>query len=520
MRVLLSRGAVWRRLLPVVAATGVVSLAAGAASAATAESRVRVKEKGNIDLLLLLDTSASMAGKAGGTNIFPHVKETASALVDACRPGDNVVLMTYDTDVRPRPAVLVYGTEDLDRLKAEIRVLEAKGAKTWTAKAIHDAFAEARRLDDVQRGGPGGSHPKIVILLTDGINDPPAGVPDTISLAQAAARVKDLPVWVWQIQLGPQVDAALDSALRSKLGSRSAVLKTRADSLLDLVRPSIIEKQMTLARRHPLVTMQVEPATLDFGALAPGTAETLRVQVSVRRSEAPVPIRVSITGSAHGVNALADPPETMADTLAPTEDSLVLTAASRVRTGGREGTVTIEARDSLAVPHRLEVAWKATVPNRPFPWRPVGLGLGGIALMALLAGVVVGFRRRAELKLHGVLDHWPTAGGASGETPPGMTAAGRLTLDERRSAQHRVGTSEECATRLLAPAGQSFAFTVTAQRFDGEIFCVVTPEAKTRVVFEGVESDALQLHNGDAFDVGPYSFSYESRTVPRRPNDA
>lgn len=40
-----------------------------------------------IDLVLIVDTSATMVGKAGGRNVFPEVKKALRELVERCNPG-------------------------------------------------------------------------------------------------------------------------------------------------------------------------------------------------------------------------------------------------------------------------------------------------------------------------------------------------------------------------------------------------------------------------------------------------
>lgn len=170
--------------------------------------------KATMDLILLVDTSATMAGKAGGRNIFPEVKRALKELVDASELGDNVVLISYDTDTRPRPAAVIYGVQDKAALKVEIDALNANGQWTYTAAAIERGLEEAKRLDDAQGAG---KHPKVVVLLTDGMNDPPPAVRGTaaeVRLNDVASRFRGMPWFVWQVQLGTKVDADVDRAFQ------------------------------------------------------------------------------------------------------------------------------------------------------------------------------------------------------------------------------------------------------------------------------------------------------------------
>ena len=182
---------------------------------AAAQAGAAKPTKTPVDLILIVDTSATMAGKAGGRNIFPQVKRALDELVDATGPGDNVLLIPYDTDVRARATVVVYGEPDKAALHSEIDALIAKGLWTYTAAAIQHGLGEAKRLDDAQGGD---KHAKVVVLLTDGMNDPPPAVRGTaaeVHLDEVARRFQGMPWFVWQIQLGPKMDAGVDGAFRS-----------------------------------------------------------------------------------------------------------------------------------------------------------------------------------------------------------------------------------------------------------------------------------------------------------------
>ncbi len=204
---------------------------------ASAQNSAAEPPKAPMDLVLLVDMSLTMVGRAGGQNIFPEVKRALKELVDASGPGDNVVLIPYDADVRPRPAAVIYGDQDKAALKAEIDALSANGQWTYTAAAIQRGLGEAKRLDDAQATG---KHPKVVVLLTDGMNDPPPAVRGTaaeVHLNEVARRFQGMPWFVWQVQLGPKIDADVDKAFQGFSNYRSVrtpaadLNKVRADIL-------------------------------------------------------------------------------------------------------------------------------------------------------------------------------------------------------------------------------------------------------------------------------------------------
>jgi len=182
-----------------------------------------VKQGTALDLILIVDTSATMAGKAGGQNIFPEVKRVLRELIDSTQAGDNVVLIPYEANVQAYPTTLINDERDKQRLKVLVDRLSAQGKWTYTAAAIEAGLAEAKRLEDAQGAS---QHTKAVVLLTDGINDPPPEVRGTaaeVRLEDVARRFAGMPWFVWQVQLGPQLDESVDRAFRGRLPNYNAV---------------------------------------------------------------------------------------------------------------------------------------------------------------------------------------------------------------------------------------------------------------------------------------------------------
>ncbi len=206
-----------------------------------------------IDLILIVDTSATMIGKAGGQNIFPQVKKALKELVDSCGSGDNVILIPYDSDVRAGATSVVYDQQDKDAIRAEIESMKAAGLWTYTAAAIQKGLEEARRLDELQGSK---KHPKVVVLLTDGLNDPPPSVRGTASevhLSEVARRFQGMPWFVWQVQLGPRIDNAVDGAFHAAGLPNYRQVQTAAADLnkvrADILREAEAEKARQVAER-------------------------------------------------------------------------------------------------------------------------------------------------------------------------------------------------------------------------------------------------------------------------------
>lgn len=219
---------------------GLLCLCAFAAGAAEQKGEPAKSTRGGVDLIFLVDTSASMVGKAGGKNIFPEVKRVLKEWVATTQIGDHVLLVTYDSAVKARPTAQILGDPDKDAISREIDALEAKGLNTYTAAALRHGLAEAARLDDAQTA-TGKKNTKVVILLTDGINDPPKEIRGTeaeVKLSQVAMQYKDKPWFVWQVQLGSEPDAAVKGAFVDAGYQRFAPI-TSAPGKLNDVREKI-----------------------------------------------------------------------------------------------------------------------------------------------------------------------------------------------------------------------------------------------------------------------------------------
>jgi len=178
--------------------------------------------------------------------VFPEVKTALKELVQATTAGDNVVLISYDAVVRTNPTSLIYGPQDKAALHRQIDELKAEGDYTYTAAAIQKGLAEAKRLDDAQGDL---KHTKVVVLLTDGLNDPPPSVrgkDSEVRLAEVAKRFEGMPWFVWQVQLGRTIDLGVDQAFREAGFPNYKSAKTAADQIertRELIRSQMREER-------------------------------------------------------------------------------------------------------------------------------------------------------------------------------------------------------------------------------------------------------------------------------------
>jgi hypothetical protein len=119
------------------------------------------------DMILVLDTSLSMVGY-GGKNIFDQVKSSLSRFIDKLEEGDSITFMSFDTEVKIYPRVVVNDANDKEILKKYLSVVEAKGAWTYTMEMIKNVLRTAQELETKEK-----ERQKVIVILTDALDDPP-----------------------------------------------------------------------------------------------------------------------------------------------------------------------------------------------------------------------------------------------------------------------------------------------------------------------------------------------------------
>ncbi|MFZ4558087.1 MAG: vWA domain-containing protein, partial [Pseudanabaena sp.] len=103
--------------------------------------------KGNVDWILVVDTSASMVGEGGTKNIFGQVKETIAEFVNKSESGDSIAIFTFDNDATLRSSLNVTGQTEQQSAKQIIQQLQANGQHTHIGKALQDALKYSIKLE-------------------------------------------------------------------------------------------------------------------------------------------------------------------------------------------------------------------------------------------------------------------------------------------------------------------------------------------------------------------------------------
>jgi hypothetical protein len=338
-------------------------------------AEVRSELLSPIDLILVTDCSKSMIGKGGPRNIFSEVKAAAKDLVDWIPLGGSFVLVSYHAEVRLLPAVAIYGDRERNYARKAIDDLVANGNFTFTAQAVTEALKEAQRLHEAQLTRGETPRRKLVILLTDGIDDPPphANGDARIVLADVARQFGEMPWYFWQIQLGPEIDREIDAALRPHIPNYSAVQVQELDALRKNVLPRIAA---TASRNW---TVEVEPKSFDLGTIDGGSQHTAIVRFRADENTPTALVRVRPATASTGATVNVTPGQISLENGAG-EVRLSIDVDASAAVGLAEGTVALESTDPSVRLASETVTWGATVRHSPSPVtiQPLEVDLGDV----------------------------------------------------------------------------------------------------------------------------------------------
>lgn len=303
--------------------------------------------------VVLVDTSASM--QDGGR--YDDVRDSLRTFFDGLRAVDQVTLITFDV----LPEVVHAGPADQAGDAIDDMPEVADGDSTDIGAALEVA------LDSLER--PGGAPLGAVVLITDGVDNPP---PDSDyareeAWALLAARGKELADHVSGYAIPLTSDESGASVLHDVLPTVVLRMTTSDDlgaflgRLADRVRRS---NAVTMLRPDLTAEVEVEWVPPPAGAdLADPVSWTVRVRS--RAAHLPLEItnpRVAVTGVDAEVTGL---PERLA--LAPGEDAGLTLTVNAVRTS------ELRLRHTRTVGTRLRLTGTVDSPWRPVIERDLGL---------------------------------------------------------------------------------------------------------------------------------------------------
>jgi hypothetical protein len=163
------------------------------------------------DLLLIIDTSLTMAGYGqGSSNILPQVKKSLPQFIDQLHSDDSVTLITFDTDVKVYPTIYIDDEKNKESLVEYINNIKATGAWTYTSQMMRVAFQKAAEMEAKDK-----DRQRVIVILTDTLDDPPPGkLKDRLNVKEFAKNFKDKEWFIFFYNFG---DALKDNPKLAKL---------------------------------------------------------------------------------------------------------------------------------------------------------------------------------------------------------------------------------------------------------------------------------------------------------------
>ncbi len=475
----------WRAVtvLLVIGAVGFGPGVVGKAKAVTAPAQ------GQTDLVLILDTSKTMRGLASGSNIFGQVKTTCKELVKDLATGDTVTLIPFDSEARPQPTVTLVTETEHVRVFELVDSLRADGNWTYTARALEQGLKEAERLEAAFPG-----HNQVVAILTDGLNDPPPamrGIGPT--LEQLTRPYAGKPWYVFQIQLGPEIDRELSNAI-AVFPRGQTIHDPRGVGLASLPRklqPPPPPSQVVLAPTPSSVHLRITALSQQASGIVT------------------VPLPSDLTAKdLHATVGMTDTPGEL------TTDVVV------VGVGGGNATVQVNAETRKKIPDgtysgRLTIALaESALAYRALPCEvPISIGvalvtpswpywLGGMfALIAVLVAVALMRRWLLSRRLFGQLEAWPQ------DRPQDVSRFSDLSTFGSEAA---IGSEQVILRGVDRRLG-----TLCVKSVEGTRHVVAKPAASERLLHDGRTELELPLYDADSFELGGWVFCYRGEVARR-----
>lgn len=341
--------------------------------------------RGNVDWIFVLDTSASMHGAGGAANIFGTVKDAISGFIRSSREGDTITLYTFDRDTTLRGHIRVSGEIDKQDLLKVVADLPSDGDRTHTGKAIHQAL---ERAIEIKQRSDAANRTISIVLFTDGLEDV-RGVTDPISIPSNIALVPKAQPYIFFVSVGVQ---AHETQLESFV--RDPALENRGEVIRDPGATGIAEvgeriRKIVQAPAPPVpIQLTVSPSTLSFGQIEPGETSNQIIHV---KSSASCRLRVVLNSSENNILSLSEPKDLVSlENGVDHEIPIQVTVADNAGNGEFAFAVTLAAEpsDATALGSVTSVPATVTLYRTPLWWRVLKYLLLVLVLIAIVLTVI------------------------------------------------------------------------------------------------------------------------------------
>jgi Tfp pilus assembly protein PilE len=177
------------------------------------------------DLILILDTSLSMAGH-GGKNILPQVKKSLPVYIEQLEEGDSITLITFDTEVTVYPTVYIDNEKNKKSFIEYIKNIRATGKWTYTKQMIEVALRIAQELEQKDE-----KRQQVLVVMTDALDDPPpAKSGHKLNIRDIAKNYKDKDWFIFFINFS-------DTPENRKLAAIQQDIETSVTSYTNVITP-------------------------------------------------------------------------------------------------------------------------------------------------------------------------------------------------------------------------------------------------------------------------------------------
>ncbi len=253
---------------------------------------------GPVNLALVVDTSGSMEGAA-----IRDARAASLALLDALSPGDQLAVVSFDSQARVLVPSTTISPRSLPAMRAQIETMQAVGT-TDLAAGLRLGYTEVQR--NFQQNGV-----NRIVLMSDGVPNDPAPV---LPLADAAGRQG---ISITSLGLGQDYDETLMGAIAMHSGGRfhfvkepAAVAAVFKDEVLRLHRVVAHNMILNLSPGPGVKVLGVvgqagpDPRVVALGDLAEGETRDVIVRLSAngRREGAVIEIIDGLLGFEDAVN--------------------------------------------------------------------------------------------------------------------------------------------------------------------------------------------------------------------------
>jgi VWA domain-containing protein len=294
----LKRGVVHNRGRELKTERRAVMLAASIVLSFIAFDRIAESQQkpfGNVDWILVIDTSKSMRGAAlEAQNVFEDVKEQAKQFIHMARDDDSIAMYTFGEKPELIRSVFIRNSYDRQDLLDGVQSLRAEANWTYTGDAVQKALNRAEVVRDKYSDT---SREVVIVLFTDDKEDHNPSVP--------SKYLKDIPIskskyrpYTFIVYLNRnEIPKDLHDFVKTYGDDRASIERFSTPAQIGGIREKVVQALLPIVK--------VSPISLSFGLIEPGS--TTDAQAVNVYSTKPISLSASLEGETHNGVSLVEP---------------------------------------------------------------------------------------------------------------------------------------------------------------------------------------------------------------------